>query len=201
MSGRERREQRRRARQGIASRSPRVALVAAVVATPLVFALALVLFVIDGDDAGVETPVVSASPTPVQIGATVTIPDEGPPPVADEPTFTETGLGIIDIETGTGETPEAGQTLAVHYTGWLSDGTKFDSSLDRGTPFELALGEGQVIAGWDEGLATMKVGGKRRLVIPPELAYGEAGSPSIPPNSELTFDIELLEIKETPESP
>ncbi len=200
MSGRERREQRRRARQGIASRSPRVALVAAVVATPIVFALALILFVIDGDDNGVEQPIVSASPT-VQIGATVTIPDEGPPPVAGEPTLTETGLGIIDIETGTGETPEAGQTLAVHYTGWLSDGTKFDSSLDRGTPFELALGEGQVIAGWDEGLATMKVGGKRRLIIPAELAYGEAERPGIPPNSELTFDIELLEIKETPASP
>ncbi|MCH8919704.1 MAG: FKBP-type peptidyl-prolyl cis-trans isomerase [Chloroflexi bacterium] len=179
--------------------SPRVALVAAVVATPIVFALALILFVID--DGGETPPIVSASPTPVQIGATVTVADEGPPPLADEPTLTETGLGIIDIETGTGETPEAGQTLAVHYTGWLSDGTKFDSSLDRGTPFELALGAGQVIAGWDEGLATMKVGGKRRLIIPPELAYGEAGSPSIPPNSELTFDIELLEIKEAPESP
>ena len=199
MSGRERREQRRRARQGIASRSPRVALVAAVVATPIVFALALVLFVIDGG--GETPPIVSASPTPVQIGATVTVADEGPPPLAGEPTVSETGLGIIDIETGTGETPEAGQTLAVHYTGWLSDGTKFDSSLDRGTPFDLALGAGQVIAGWDEGLATMKVGGKRRLIIPPELAYGEAGSPSIPPNSELTFDIELLEIKEAPASP
>ena len=200
MSGRERREQRRRARQGIASRSPRVALVAAVVATPIVFALALVLFVIDGG--GETPPIVSASPTPVQIGATVTVADEGPPPLAGEPTVSETGLGIIDIETGTGETPEAGQTLAVHYTGWLSDGTKFDSSLDRGSPFELALGAGQVIAGWDEGLATMKVGGKRRLIIPPELAYGEQGSPpTIPPNSELTFDIELLEIKEAPESP
>ncbi len=200
MSGRERREQRRQARQGIASRSPRVALVAAVVATPIIFALALVLFVIDGDDAGVDTPIVSASPT-VQIGATVTIPDEGPPPLTGEPTFTDTGLGIIDIVEGTGETPEAGQTLAVHYTGWLSDGTKFDSSLDGGSPFELALGAGQVIAGWDEGLATMKVGGKRRLIIPAELAYGEAGNSSIPPNSELTFDVELLQIKEAPESP
>ena len=174
---------------------PRVALVAAVVATPLVFALALILFVIDVDD-DVGTPlIVSASPTPASV-------DTGPPPVADEPTFSESGLGIIDIESGTGETPEAGQTLAVHYTGWLSDGTKFDSSLDRGTPFELALGAGQVIAGWDEGLATMKVGGKRRLIIPPELGYGEGGSPpTIPPNAELTFDIELLEIKEAPESP
>ena len=201
MSGRERREQRRRARQGIASRSPRVALVAAVVATPIVFALALVLFVIDGDDAGVET-VVSASPTPVQIGATVTIPDEGPPPLTGEPTFSETGLGIIDTVEGTGETPETGKLVVVHYTGWLSeDGSKFDSSVDRGTPFEFVLGAGQVIAGWDEGLATMKIGGKRRLIIPAELAYGEAGRPSIPPNSELPFDVELLEIKEAPASP
>ena len=175
---------------------PRVALVAAAVATPVIIALILILFVIDGDDNGVEQPIVSASPT-AQIGATptATAPDEGPPPVAGEPTFSDTGLGIIDIETGTGETPEAGQTLSVHYTGWLSDGTKFDSSLDRGTPFELTLGAGQVIAGWDEGLETMKVGGKRRLIIPPELAYGEQERTSIPPNSELTFDIELLEIK------
>lgn len=93
--------------------------------------------------------------------------------------------------------------MVVNYTGWLSeDGTKFDSSLDRGTPFEFPLGAGQVIAGWDEGVATMKVGGKRRLIIPPELGYGEGGSPpTIPPNAELTFDIELLEIKEAPESP
>ncbi|MCH7522932.1 MAG: FKBP-type peptidyl-prolyl cis-trans isomerase, partial [Chloroflexi bacterium] len=164
----------------------------AVAATPIVIALALILFVIEGDDG--TPPLISATPVPASV-------DSGPPPVTNELIFTDTGLGVIEIETGRGETPEAGQTLAVHYTGWLSDGTKFDSSLDGGTPFELALGAGQVIAGWDEGLATMKVGGKRRLIIPPELAYGEAGSPSIPPNSELTFDIELLEIKEAPESP
>lgn len=200
MSGRERREQRRQARQGLASMGPRVALVAAVAATPIIIALALILFVIDDDDDGVAPPIVSASPT-AQIGATVTVPDEGPPPVAGEPTFSESGLGIIDIEAGSGETPETGKLVVVHYTGWLSDGTKFDSSLDRGTPFEFALGLGDVIAGWDEGLATMKVGGKRRLIIPSELAYGEQGRPSIPPNAELTFDIELLEIKEAPESP
>jgi peptidylprolyl isomerase len=175
--------------------STRVALVAAVVATPIIIALALILFVIDGDDDGVAPPIVSASPTPASV-------DTGPPPVAGEPTFSETGLGIIDIVEGTGETPAQGQIVMVHYTGWLSeDGSKFDSSLDRGTPFEFPLGEGQVITGWDEGLATMKVGGKRRLIIPSELAYGEAGRPSIPPNAELTFDIELLEIKEAPESP
>ena len=195
MSGRERREQRRRARQGLASLSPRVALVAAVVATPIVFALALILFVIDGGDDGVTPLIVSGSPTAASV-------DTGPPPVAGEPTFSETGLGIIDIEAGSGETPETGELVVVHYTGWLSeDGTKFDSSLDRGTPFEFVLGLGQVITGWDEGLGTMNVGGKRRLIIPSELAYGEEGSSSIPPDSELTFDIELLEIKEAPESP
>ena len=196
MSGRERREQRRRARQGLASLSPRVALVAAVVATPIVFALALILFVIGGDDDTITPLIVSGSPTAASV-------DTGPPPVAGEPTFSETGLGIIDIEAGSGETPETGKLVVVNYTGWLSeDGTKFDSSLDRGTPFEFVLGLGQVIAGWDEGLATMKVGGKRRLIIPPELGYGEGGSPpTIPPNAELTFDIELLEIKEAPESP
>ncbi|MCH6555166.1 MAG: FKBP-type peptidyl-prolyl cis-trans isomerase [Chloroflexi bacterium] len=176
--------------------SPRVALVAAVVATPIVFALALILFVIDGGDDGVTPLIVSGSPTAASV-------DTGPPPLADEPTFSETGLGIIDIEAGSGETPETGKLVVVNYTGWLSeDGTKFDSSLDRGTPFEFVLGLGQVIAGWDEGLATMNVGGKRRLIIPPELGYGEGGSPpTIPPNAELTFDIELLEIKEAPESP
>ena len=195
MSGRERREQRRRARQGLASLSPRVALVAAVVATPIVFALALILFVIGGDDDTITPLIVSGSPTAASV-------DTGPPPVAGEPTFSETGLGIIDIEAGSGETPETGELVVVHYTGWLSeDGTKFDSSLDRGTPFEFVLGLGQVITGWDEGLATMNVGGKRRLIIPSELAYGEEGSSSIPPDSELTFDIELLEIKEAPESP
>ncbi len=196
MSGRERREQRRQARQRFASMGPRVALVAAAVATPIVIALALILFVIDGDDEGVATPIVSASPTPARV-------DTGPPPLADEPIFSESGLGIIDIEAGSGETPETGKLVVVNYTGWLSeDGTKFDSSLDRGTPFEFPLGAGQVIAGWDEGVATMKVGGKRRLIIPPELGYGEGGSPpTIPPNAELTFDIELLEIKEAPEVP
>lgn len=121
----------------------------------------------------------------------------GPPPVSGNPNVTGTGLTIIDIQLGSGSTPLRGQTVAVHYTGWLeSDGSKFDSSLDRGQPFEFTIGVGQVIAGWDEGVATMKQGGKRRLIIPPELAYGEQGAGGIiPPNATLIFDIELLEIR------
>lgn len=112
------------------------------------------------------------------------------------PTVTASGLQFIDIEVGTGDLPQPGQTVEVHYTGWLADGTKFDSSLDRGQPFSFVLGAGQVIAGWDEGLASMKVGGKRQLIIPSELAYGESGRPPvIPANAELTFDVELLAIK------
>jgi len=121
---------------------------------------------------------------------------QGPPPVSGEPIETGSGLKYTEIEPGSGDSPEPGQTVVVHYTGWLEDGTKFDSSLDRGTPFSFPIGTGQVIAGWDQGLATMQVGGKRRLVIPPELAYGPEGRPPvIPPNATLIFDVELLEIR------
>ncbi|MFQ5578561.1 MAG: FKBP-type peptidyl-prolyl cis-trans isomerase, partial [Anaerolineae bacterium] len=111
-------------------------------------------------------------------------------------TTTETGLAYYDFEVGEGDSPETGQQVTVHYTGWLEDGTKFDSSLDRGTPFKFTLGVGQVIPGWDEGVATMTVGGKRQLVIPADLAYGEEGAPgTIPPNATLVFEVELLDIK------
>lgn len=109
---------------------------------------------------------------------------------------TESGLKYHDIEVGEGASPQQGQRVSVHYTGWLEDGTKFDSSLDRGQPFAFALGMGQVIAGWDEGLATMKVGGKRQLVIPPALGYGERGAGGvIPPNATLIFEVELLDVQ------
>jgi peptidylprolyl isomerase len=111
-------------------------------------------------------------------------------------TTTESGLKYYDLKTGTGDTPEAGQTVVVHYTGWLADGTQFDSSLDRGETFSFVLGAGNIIPGWDEGLTTMKVGGKRQLVIPPELGYGDQGAGSvIPPGATLIFEVELLEIK------
>ncbi|MBD2356584.1 FKBP-type peptidyl-prolyl cis-trans isomerase [Tolypothrix sp. FACHB-123] len=109
---------------------------------------------------------------------------------------TDSGLQYVEIEEGTGAIPKAGQTVVVHYTGTLTNGKKFDSSVDRGQPFSFKLGVGQVIKGWDEGLSTMKVGGKRKLTIPPELGYGARGAGGvIPPNATLVFDVELLDIK------
>jgi peptidylprolyl isomerase len=113
---------------------------------------------------------------------------------------TPSGLQITDTKVGSGATPKTGQTCVVHYTGWLYEngakGKKFDSSVDRGQPFEFALGMHRVIAGWDEGVATMKIGGKRTLIIPPELGYGARGAGGvIPPNATLIFDVELLDVK------
>jgi FKBP-type peptidyl-prolyl cis-trans isomerase len=113
---------------------------------------------------------------------------------------TPSGLQIIDNKIGTGPSPKAGQTCVMHYTGWLYEngakGKKFDSSVDRGEPFEFKIGQRQVIAGWDEGVASMKVGGKRTLIIPPALGYGAQGAGNvIPPNATLMFDVELLGIK------
>ena len=170
-------------------------IVAGAVTAGLV-ALAVVLSVFgDGNDKAL----VLGSPTPAP-AATATPGDKtGPPPLSGEPTVTASGLGIIDIVVGKGAQPKKGDKVSIDYIGWLSDGTKFDSSLDRGTPLEFTLGVGQVIQGSDEGIATMRVGGKRRLIMPGDLAYGEKGRPPyIPPNAELTFDVELLEVKQGP---
>ena len=129
--------------------------------------------------------VVSAPARAEDAGATITMPS---------------GLKIIDTKVGTGAVPQTGQNCKMHYTGWLyvngAKGKKFDSSVDRGTPFEFPLGVGAVIKGWDDGVATMRVGGKRTLIIPPELGYGARGAGGvIPPNATLIFDVELLGVK------
>ena len=121
--------------------------------------------------------------------------DPGNPP-AKYAVTTASGLQYTDIAVGKGPVPTPGQTVVVHYTGTLENGTKFDSSRDRGEPFSFALGQGQVIPGWDEGLASMHIGGRRWLHIPSKLAYGERGAGGvIPPNAPLIFDVELLSVK------
>lgn len=124
---------------------------------------------------------------------------DGPPVLPDGTQFTTTpsGLQYAIIKAGAGATPQNGQVVEVHYTGWLeSNGARFDSSVDRGRPFTFPLGAGKVIKGWDEGVATMQVGEKRRLVIPSDLGYGARGAGgAIPPNATLVFDVELLGIK------
>jgi peptidylprolyl isomerase len=130
--------------------------------------------------------------------------DEGTEPAAEEPAGdceegvveTESGLQYEELECGDGAEAQRGDTVVVHYTGTLEDGTKFDSSLDRGQPFPFTIGAGQVIQGWEEGIAGMKVGGKRKLTIPPDLAYGKAGRPPvIPRNATLIFEVSLVEIQ------
>jgi len=108
---------------------------------------------------------------------------------------TASGLRYIDKVVGAGESPSPGKTVTVHYTGWLENGNKFDSSVDQGQPIEFIIGARQVIEGWDEGVMTMKAGGKRRLIIPPALGYGARSKGNIPPNSTLIFDVELLGVK------
>ena len=132
-------------------------------------------------------------------------PKPTPPPEAakkseSKMTKTPSGLQYEDTKVGTGASPQKGQTCVMNYTGWLwengAKGKKFDSSLDRGTPFSFPIGQGRVIKGWDEGVATMKVGGQRTLLIPPDLGYGSRGFPgAIPPNATLIFEVELLDVK------
>jgi len=143
---------------------------------------------------------IAALVLPVVLAGSLASVAVSPAAAAGEETTTASGLKIIDTTVGTGATPKAGQTCVMHYTGWLyEDGkktTKFDSSVDRGQPFSFNIGTGQVIGGWDEGVATMKVGGKRTLIIPPDLGYGASGAGGvIPPNATLIFDVELLEVQ------
>jgi peptidylprolyl isomerase len=113
--------------------------------------------------------------------------------MANETVTTPTGLKYVDEKVGDGAVPQKGKRVSVHYTGTLTDGSKFDSSRDRGQPFKFVIGVGQVIAGWDEGVMSMKVGGRRKLIIPANLGYGARGAGGvIPPNAELHFDVELL---------
>jgi peptidylprolyl isomerase len=136
-------------------------------------------------------------------GATLLADGASAPAAAQTPGRTMTtasGLKIEDAKVGTGASPKTGQTCVMHYTGWLyqngAKGQKFDSSVDRGQPFEFQIGRGMVIKGWDEGVASMKVGGKRTLIIPPELGYGARGAGGvIPPNATLMFEVELLAVK------
>jgi len=149
------------------------------------FALTLTLFAILGGASACGTTNKSSTP-----GTTST---SSPMKVNSQPTTTASGLKYWDIVVGTGATAVAGNTVKVHYSGFLTSGEKFDSSRDRGEPFSFPLGAGQVIKGWDEGVAGMKVGGQRQLRIPPELGYGAAGAGgAIPPNATLIFDVELL---------
>jgi len=145
-----------------------------------------------------STPSTSSTPettTDAASGAAPAMTEESqasPAPAADEVSLPG-GLKVQDIVVGTGAEAKDGMKVSVHYTGWLTDGTKFDSSLDRGQPFPFTLGTGAVIKGWDQGVKGMRVGGKRRLTIPPDLAYGERGYPPvIPPNAPLVFEVELL---------
>lgn len=150
-----------------------------------------------GDDADATPTPNSTAPASSTAARTVTPSPttRSGPIVLQSPTTTPSGLRYQDIVVGSGATPQQGQRVTVHYTGYFTDGRKFDSSLDRSQPFTFVLGVGQVIAGWDEGIATMKVGGKRLLYIPAKLAYGSRGQGPIPPDTDLIFEVELLDVR------
>lgn len=147
-----------------------------------------------------KIPMLAALATVLVVVPAASVPTIAAAQTAGKTMTTPSGLQIIDSTVGTGASPKPGQTCVMHYTGWLYEdgkkGKKFDSSVDRNEPFEFPIGRGRVIGGWDEGVATMKVGGKRTLIIPPALGYGARGAGGvIPPNATLMFDVELLGVK------
>jgi peptidylprolyl isomerase len=177
---------------GLSSTQRLLVVIAAMVVIGVLAGGVIAAVVLTNDDGGDESAAANTTAT-VPPGTTPQV----QPTVSVAPTVTESGLQIYDVQVGTGQVVEsADQEVSVQYTGWLEDGTVFDTSLDAGAPVPFKLDE--VIPGWTEGIPGMQVGGKRRLIIPPELAYGEAGRPGIPPNATLTFDIELLAILPPP---
>jgi len=183
LTGKERREERREGRRWQRDVLP---FAAGALITGAVGAVVLVLVFAGGGNGGGSGTEATATPA-------------GPPALDGEATYTDSGLGIIEIEPGSGPTPETGQTLSVHFTGWLSDGTRFASTHDDGQPSVFVLGKGQVIPAVDEGLATMRAGGKARLLVPAKVGYGAEGLEGfVPPNTDVIFDVELQEIRDTP---
>lgn len=176
-------------------------IVTAVLGAAAVLLLAISLI---GTNRNAPTALPTAAPLPSGAGTPAAVPPapqaapQSAPaaPNAAGAVTTASGLQYIDEVVGTGAQPKPGQMVSVHYTGYLDNGTKFDSSVDRGQPLQFPLGAGKVIRGWDEGIASMKVGGKRRLIVPPDLAYGANGYAGvIPPNARLTFEVELVGVQ------
>ena len=165
----------------------------------LIVLVVISVFFEDEPEAAVTEPSVTipvSSPTVPLPSQSPVEPPANPPAVSGETITLPSGLQYIELQPGTGAPPVTGQTVVANYTGWLADsGTLFDSSLRNPAPFAFTLGQGEVIAGWDEAFAAMQVGGKRRLIIPANLAYGEEGRGEIPPNATLIFDVELLEVR------
>jgi FKBP-type peptidyl-prolyl cis-trans isomerase len=158
----------------------------------LVLAIALIALLATAAVAQKSTKTQTKTASPKKVATNT----NAPTVVTGEPVTTKSGLKYWDIKVGQGATATPGQSVTVHYTGWLGNGKKFDSSVDRRQPFDFHLGAGEVIKGWDEGVAGMRVGGKRQLRIPADLAYGNRGYPPvIPPGATLTFDVELLGVK------